>query len=426
MKDINKDFITITDSFIFWIFGLLSITFFTVTYSVNQTIVFSLLISYIYPLSASYLIFISSKFIKDIKFKKIFSYILFFSISATSYFSITKIMDGSHATSENILLFGLSFYTVTLAYTLYTKHVLTISDVFISSNPILIITGPIMVSIKVIKYKSLRKRVKYFLPYIIFGLFLLEVISTSLTPTFYLSESLDAVSTIGFAIIFECFIYSNFCGFSLIIYGFSGILGYLIPLNFKQPFSSATVMDFWKGWHISLSNALKELFYIPVRKKTNVYIATFCVFISSAMWHGVSATFLLWGMLHFFSFSLTIFLIKKKIMYLNTIILFIAIILGRLIFLESDLDILLEKLSFKYAGFGFFAEIASLPKINILGICIIIGIIISEHVFKNNLLFKNRNYKFYRLNIAQLILSILIIVSASESSGLLYPVYGQR
>ena len=374
----------------------------------------------------SFLIYVLSKLIRQGTAKKIFIYGLFFSISFTSYFGITKIMDGSYSSSSNLLLFGLSFYSVSLAFIFYRKNYLTLTDVLFSSNPVLIFTGPILVKVRSIMHRAFKERIKYFLPFIIFGLFLLEVISTTITPAFFMANNVDLISSLGFALIFELFIYANFCGLSLMIYGFSGIVGYQIPLNFKQPFSSRNVMEFWRGWHISLSNVLKEFFYIPIRKKSNVYVSIFFVFLSSALWHGVSLTFILWGMLHFFSFGITIFLMKRNFPYLNTLILVIAIILGRLIFLESDLAILIEKLHFKYSGFGFFEDLRALPKQTLLGLLLIMVIVLAEFIFKKNAYFRNRNYKFYRLFIPQIILSIFIVLSISESSGFLYPVYGQR
>ena len=88
-----------------------------------------------------------------------------------------------------------------------------------------------------------------------------QVVANPLTEFFFLIEKTDAVSSIFFAGIFELFVYMNFCGLSLLIYGIFGLIGYKIPLNFKQPFSSNNIIEFWRGWHTSLSEVLKELFY---------------------------------------------------------------------------------------------------------------------------------------------------------------------
>ena len=416
----------IKDLTILWLFGFLLISSLSVVYDLSNKISLSLFIIYFYPLLGSLLIFSIYKLISNRFFRILFAYVLFFSITITSFAGITKIMDGSYAIANNIFLFGLSFYSVSLGLILFKRKEIVMHDVLFASNPLLIITGPIAAYRNPIKYKNLKTRIKYFVPFMIYGLFLLEVISVTLTNSFHLADNVDLVSSIFFAIIFELFIYSNFCGLSLIIYGVFGILGYLIPLNFRQPFSATTVMDFWKGWHRSLSIALKEFFYNPVRKKTNLYFAVFCVFISSALWHGTSLNFLLWGMLHFLSFSLTIFLINRNIYFFNIAILVFAIILGRLVFLESDPNLLIEKLHFQYDGIGFFTELFSLPKQTLLGLSLIILIVLIEFFFRNHRLLKKRNYKLFRLPILQIVFLTLILLSVSDASGLLYPVYGQR
>ena len=71
------------------------------------------------------------------------AYILFFTITLTSFFGITETLTGSHATSTQPFLFGLSFYTATLAYLIITSNKLKSIDIVKSSNPLLLITGPI-------------------------------------------------------------------------------------------------------------------------------------------------------------------------------------------------------------------------------------------------------------------------------------------
>ena len=142
-----------------------------------------------------------------------------------------------------------------------------------ASNPILLATGPIALFIKNIRYKSFRKRFKYFFPFILVGVFYYQIIAVPLTESFELIEATDLISSLVFATIFELFVYANFCGLSLIIYGLFGLLGFKVPLNFKQPFSSSNIIDFWKGWHTSLSTVLKSLFYAPLRKKFSSSVA---------------------------------------------------------------------------------------------------------------------------------------------------------
>ena len=91
------------------------------------------------------------------------------------------------------------------------------------------------------------------------------------------------------------------------------MFGLGIPLNFRQPFSSRNLIEFWRGWHVTLSSVLKNLFYNPVRTKSNGSIALFVVFLSSAMWHGVTVNFIFWGTFHATCFIITKLLLNNKV-----------------------------------------------------------------------------------------------------------------
>ena len=218
-------------------------------------------------------------------------YFLFFSISIVGLLGYTQNLTGSHAESSNVLFYGLSFYTASISY-LLAKNLLYPSKILIVSNPLLLFTGPIALYVKSIHHKKKKLRIKYFIPFVIVGLFMFLVIASPLTEFFYLLDRTDIISSVLFAVIFEIFVYMNFCGLSLLLYGFFGIFGYRIPLNFKQPFSSNNIVEFWKGWHTSLSIVLKTLFYKPLRGKFSLIIALVGVYLASAMWHGVTLNFL--------------------------------------------------------------------------------------------------------------------------------------
>ena len=159
-------------------------------------------------------------------------YLLFFSISFASLLGFTETLTGSHAESSNILLYGLSFYTASMAY-LITQNKFNYQSVLSISNPLLLSTGPIALYFKRISYKSLRHRIEYYVPFIIVGTFMFQIIGSPLSEFFFLIDKRDIVSSLIFAVIFELFVYVNFCGLSLLIYGVFGVLGFRIPLNFR-------------------------------------------------------------------------------------------------------------------------------------------------------------------------------------------------
>src|SRR5262249_46891394 len=134
--------------------------------------------------------------------------VLFFSITVTSAFGLTKTMTGAYAASTNIILYGFAFYTTSIAYLLHSQR-LSATSILVASNPLLLITGPIATIFGSIHHYSFHKRARYFLPYIILGLFLHQAIATPLTKTFNLIALTDIVSSCTFAAIFELFVYAN-------------------------------------------------------------------------------------------------------------------------------------------------------------------------------------------------------------------------
>jgi D-alanyl-lipoteichoic acid acyltransferase DltB (MBOAT superfamily) len=353
------------------------------------------------------------------------SYILFFTISVCSALGLTKTLTGSHSVSSNYLLTGLSFYTASIAY-LISQRNFNKYAVLSVSNPLLLITGPIALYFKDQSYKKFKNRFQYYSPFIILGVFLHQTIATPLTKTFTLLPETDVASSLIFALLFELFVYANFCGLSLLIYGVLGIMGIKIPLNFRQPFSATNIVDFWKGWHTSLSLVLKTLFYSPLRKKWGSSIAIFGVYISSALWHGVTFNFLIWGTFHALVFLISVAILKRKIPVLPFILMIFGSVVGRLIFADSDTSRLIEKFHFKFTDFSVFDKLMAVQDEVKISIVLIMLFVASECIFQKTKYFRNRNYKFFRLPIVQLIILFITVALLSKEMGTNYAVYGQR
>jgi len=353
------------------------------------------------------------------------SYFLFFSISVTNFLGYTETLTGSHAASKNLILFGLSFYSVSLAYLISKNGRLNFNQAFQVANPLILTTGPIALFFSSIKYKKLNYRVNYFLPFIIVGVFFYQIVASPLTNFFFLIERTDAISAILFAFIFEIFVYMNFCGLSLIIYGLFGILGYRIPLNFKQPFSSRNVIEFWRGWHTSLSIVLKSLFYYPLKRHFPQFFTLLGVYLASALWHGVTFNFVLWGSFHATIFWLSLIALKRGNKLIPLILLPIAMVIGRLIFAERNTEHLLEKLSFNLQDISFIDQFMGIPRASILALAFGILLILVEFIFKDTSMVRKRNYKYMRTPI---ILCLIVFLGCflAGNVGENYAVYGQR
>ena len=97
-------------------------------------------------------------------------------------------------------------------------------------------------------------------------------------------------------------IYGDFSGYTDMARGAARILGFDFNLNFRQPYFSASVPEFWRRWHISLSGWFRDYLYIPLGgsrvRPARAYFNLFVVFLVSGLWHGANWTFVVWGALH--------------------------------------------------------------------------------------------------------------------------------
>ena len=103
-------------------------------------------------------------------------------------------------------------------------------------------------------------------------------------------------------VIFAVRIYCDFAGYSNIAIGAAEILGFKLMRNFNHPYFSASIGDFWRRWHISLSTWLKDYIYIPLggsrRGKFRHCLNLIITFLVSGLWHGARWTFVIWGAIH--------------------------------------------------------------------------------------------------------------------------------
>ena len=356
--------------------------------------------------------------------KIIAPYILFFLISFSSVIGLTATLTGSYTYKHSLIFYGLSFYSATLAYH-YSKQLIRTNYLLLITNPLLLITGPVMVWFSLNHHKAISTRFHFYFPYVVLGVFLHQTIAAPLTNTFFLISKTDLVSCFTFAFLFEIFVYANFCGLSLAIYGIMGIIGIRIPLNFRQPFSSTNIVDFWRGWHTSLSVALKALFYYPSRKLLGSSTAIYVVFLSSALWHGVTLNFVMWGFFHATLYAVSLILLRRRVAVLPVVLFLFGVVGGRLLFADANFERLLSKLMLHFNGYEVFGDLLSIPLTSQLACLLGIAFVVAEMIFQKHPLFRQRTYKFYRLPLTQLALVAITLLTVSNS-GNDYAVYGQR
>ncbi|MDD3162324.1 MAG: MBOAT family protein [Bacteroidales bacterium] len=97
-------------------------------------------------------------------------------------------------------------------------------------------------------------------------------------------------------------IYCDFSGYSDMAIGIALLLGFRLKANFDSPYKSASVTEFWRRWHISLSSWLKDYLYIALggnkKGKLRTYFNLFITMLLGGLWHGASLKFVFWGGLH--------------------------------------------------------------------------------------------------------------------------------
>jgi alginate O-acetyltransferase complex protein AlgI len=213
---------------------------------------------------------------------------------------------------------GISFYTFqTLSYTIdvYRKqrepeYHLGYFALYVTFFPQLV-AGPIERSDRLIP--QLRKEQVYDyartvegLQRMVWGFFKKVVIADNLAVAVnHVYGNVDSVSGLTLLIatgFFAYQIYCDFSGYSDIAIGSAKILGIDLMENFKRPYFSTSIKEFWSRWHISLSTWFRDYVYIPLggSKKGSVrtYVNVLMVFLISGLWHGASWMFVIWGAIH--------------------------------------------------------------------------------------------------------------------------------
>ena len=149
-------------------------------------------------------------------------------------------------------------------------------------------------------------KVKHGLLMIAWGLFAKNFVADRLD--FITGHAFEGYDTLpGFMLLIAVVVYAfelycDFYGYSYIALGCAKALGFDLPDNFRRPYLSTSVKEFWSRWHISLSEWLRDYVYFPLggsrKGKLRTLINIAVTFIVSGIWHGRGLTFLVWGGLH--------------------------------------------------------------------------------------------------------------------------------
>jgi len=143
---------------------------------------------------------------------------------------------------------------------------------------------------------------------IVWGLFKKAVVASELStglvdPVFFDPAAHSRLDLAAAAYGYAVQIYCDFSAYSDMAIGIAALFGYRFPRNFNQPYRAATLQDFWRRWHISLSSWLRDYLYIGALGGNRRGFARQCVnllitMLLGGLWHGAKWTFVIWGGLH--------------------------------------------------------------------------------------------------------------------------------
>jgi alginate O-acetyltransferase complex protein AlgI len=238
-----------------------------------------------------------------------------------------------------VLPIGISFYTfhgMSYVFDIYNKiqnPIKSFTDygVFVSFFPLLV-AGPIERAGHLLPQIQNQRTFNYTqmvsgLRLILYGLFKKVVIADSLAPIadnfFNHYSTYNGVTLIFGAVIFSFQIYCDFSGYSDVALGTAKLFGFELLSNFKFPYFSRDLAEFWRRWHISLSSWFRDYLYIPLGGSKNGPLITFrntlIIFLISGFWHGANWSFIAWGGIHALGF-LPLLILKNNKKYVNDVV----------------------------------------------------------------------------------------------------------
>ena len=216
-------------------------------------------------------------------------------------------------------------------------------------------------------------------------------------------------------------IYFDFSGYSDMAIGLAKMLGVNLNENFDLPYTSCSITEFWRRWHISLSSWFKNYLYIPLggNRKGNIrtYLNLFIVFFTTGLWHGASWNFIAWGLFNgFFMIIERIFLKKlldkNKFKILNHIYTLFVVLMSWVLFRVNNLEEAIKYISHMFVQNNILTQNTVylsniLTKRNI--IIFVLGILLSGIVPKS-LRKHNKIRNVYEVFIEPIILILLFLI----------------
>lgn len=289
-------------------------------------------IKYLFIIIASiifnYSLALMIQYYKDNKARKVCFIIgILFNIGMLGYYKYydffvenINILFNADFTMKYILLpLGISFFTFqqfSFLLSVYKREEVVEGffdySLFVTFFPQLV-AGPIVIYSEMIpQFKDeIRRYVNYnniAKGIFIFAIGLFKKIVIADTVALFVNNGFNSNNDLSFAVAwvtsisYTIQIYFDFSGYSDMAIGIGKMLNIDLTINFKSPYLSKSIKEFWNRWHITLGRALSSYIYIPLggnrKGKCRMYFNLLITFFASGLWHGAAWTFIVWGLLH--------------------------------------------------------------------------------------------------------------------------------
>jgi alginate O-acetyltransferase complex protein AlgI len=311
---------------------------------------------------------------------------------------------------------GVSFYTFQMvsfvvdSYTARRKKPLKLLDYinFVSFFP-QIVAGPIerrgdlLPQMQNFQFKFSAANFDLGMRWLSLGLFMKFVLADNIAPyiTDGIVETANPWLVWFYAFLFTLRIYFDFGGYSFMAVGLAHIMGVKLTINFLAPYTSQSINEFWRRWHVTLSTWFRDYVFLPLmgRRKKWAAFFLFITFTLSGFWHGAAWNFMIWGAYHGAlllllryagrPFSKVTNRFVKKPQVVSWALTFGSVILGCLFFMESNIERLMAKLqtlvtpwAYSPANFGQALGVFNTPEGLVLGVALALSIVflLLEHI----------------------------------------------
>ena len=270
-----------------------------------------------------------------------------------------------------------------------------------------IVAGPIerrsalLPQISSFRFKFTADNWDWGLRWLSLGLFMKFVLADNIAPYIDLQEVGNAWLVWFYAFLFTLRIYFDFAGYSFMAVGIARVLGVRLTVNFLAPYTSQSINEFWRRWHVSLSTWFRDYVFLPLMGSRKAWAPAFlfATFTLSGFWHGASWNFILWGAYHGAlllllryagrPFQKVVNKYVKRPQIMSWALTFSSVVLGCLFFMELNTARLITKLTtlitpwaYSLANLGSAFSQFSLNEAMALGLILLLaaGFLLVEHI----------------------------------------------